>query len=115
MGTSVVYPEVGSFQSRTTSQMARWQLPTNEGALPFFRPCRKTRSPSPHPPRKPGGQGGQVRVSAGGLREAVRVDFEQARRAMVAGEVRTRALPDLGLIAAMLSIPREACGRKCAA
>ena len=47
-------------------------------------------------------------MSAGGLREVVMVDFEQARRAMVDGQVRTSDVTDLGLIAAMLEIPREA-------
>ena len=36
------------------------------------------------------------------------VDFEQARRAMVDGQVRTSDVTDLGLLAAMLEIPREA-------
>jgi protein-L-isoaspartate(D-aspartate) O-methyltransferase len=36
------------------------------------------------------------------------VDFEQARRAMVDGQVRTSDVTDLGLISAMLEIPREA-------
>jgi protein-L-isoaspartate(D-aspartate) O-methyltransferase len=47
-------------------------------------------------------------MSAGGLREVVMVDFEQARRAMVDGQVRTSDVTDLSLIAAMLEIPREA-------
>ena len=36
------------------------------------------------------------------------VDFGTARRAMVDGQVRTNDVTDLGLIAAMLDIPREA-------
>jgi protein-L-isoaspartate(D-aspartate) O-methyltransferase len=36
------------------------------------------------------------------------VDFRTARRAMVDGQVRTNDVTDLGLIAAMLDIPREA-------
>jgi protein-L-isoaspartate(D-aspartate) O-methyltransferase len=36
------------------------------------------------------------------------VDFQEARRAMVDGQVRTSDVTDLGLIAAMLEIPREA-------
>jgi protein-L-isoaspartate(D-aspartate) O-methyltransferase len=52
--------------------------------------------------------GAPVRVSAGGLREVVMVDFKQARRAMVDGQVRTSDVTDLDLLAAMLEIPREA-------
>ena len=36
------------------------------------------------------------------------VDFRTARRAMVDGQVRTNDVTHLGLIAAMLDIPREA-------
>ena len=36
------------------------------------------------------------------------VDFQTARRAMVDGQVRTSDVTDLGLIAAMLEVPREA-------
>ena len=36
------------------------------------------------------------------------VDFQTARRAMVDGQVRTNDVTHLGLIAAMLEIPREA-------
>jgi len=43
-----------------------------------------------------------------GLEEADMVDFRTARRAMVDGQVRTNDVTNLGLIAAMLDIPREA-------
>jgi protein-L-isoaspartate(D-aspartate) O-methyltransferase len=36
------------------------------------------------------------------------IDFQEARRAMVDGQVRTSDVTDLGLITAMLEIPREA-------
>jgi len=54
-----------------------------------------------------------ARPPAGGLREAGcgkadMVDFRTARRAMVDGQVRTSDVTHLGLIAAMLDIPREA-------
>jgi protein-L-isoaspartate(D-aspartate) O-methyltransferase len=43
----------------------------------------------------------------GALQEADMVDFRTARRAMVDGQVRTNDVTHLGLIAAMLDIPRE--------
>jgi protein-L-isoaspartate(D-aspartate) O-methyltransferase len=49
-----------------------------------------------------------ARVAGDGLREADMVDFRTARRAMVDGQVRTSDVTHLGLIAAMLEIPREA-------
>jgi len=47
-------------------------------------------------------------MSAGGLRETAMVDFQTARQAMVDGQVRTNDVTHLGLLAAMLKIPREA-------
>jgi protein-L-isoaspartate(D-aspartate) O-methyltransferase len=49
-----------------------------------------------------------VNVSRRGLREAAMVDFQEARRTMVDGQVRTSDVTDLRLITAMLEIPREA-------
>jgi protein-L-isoaspartate(D-aspartate) O-methyltransferase len=48
------------------------------------------------------------RISTGWSQEADMVDFRTARRAMVDGQVRTNDVTHLGLIAAMLDIPREA-------
>src|SRR5215468_8697322 len=45
---------------------------------------------------------------AGGLQEARFMDFRAARRAMVDGQVRTSDVTHLGIIGAMLDIPREA-------
>jgi protein-L-isoaspartate(D-aspartate) O-methyltransferase len=53
-------------------------------------------------------QSGGVRIAADGLQEVVMVDFRMARRAMVDGQVRTSDVTHLGIIAAMLDIPREA-------
>lgn len=46
-------------------------------------------------------------MSAGALRKAEMVDYQTARRAMVDGQVRTNDVTHLGIIAAMLEIPRE--------
>jgi protein-L-isoaspartate(D-aspartate) O-methyltransferase len=47
-------------------------------------------------------------MSVGVLQEVGMVDFSVARRAMVDGQVRTNDVTHLGLITAMLEIPREA-------
>jgi protein-L-isoaspartate(D-aspartate) O-methyltransferase len=49
-----------------------------------------------------------ARVVKGGLQEAVMMDFRAARQAMVDGQVRTSDVTNLGVIAAMLDVPREA-------
>jgi protein-L-isoaspartate(D-aspartate) O-methyltransferase len=49
-----------------------------------------------------------ARRTAKALEETDMVDFRTARRAMVDGQVRTNDVTHLGLIAAMLEIPREA-------
>jgi protein-L-isoaspartate(D-aspartate) O-methyltransferase len=78
------------------------------GCLAFFQTLPQNAVALAPPSPQARMAGAPVRVSAGGLREVVMVDFEQARRAMVDGQVRTSDVTDLGLIAAMLEIPREA-------
>jgi protein-L-isoaspartate(D-aspartate) O-methyltransferase len=91
---------VGWVEVRSTHPTGRAVEATVDAppALLFSRLCRKTDV------LRSGGSSQPGRRVAGGAMK----DFRTARRAMVDGQVRTSDVTHLGIIAAMLDIPREA-------
>src|SRR5215475_7389661 len=95
MIASVLCPRWDGLPLRTTDRMARCQ----DSQVPCLFPVHAA---------KRGRNPAATRLTRDGLRETgMVVDFQAARRAMVDGQVRTDGVTHLGVIAAMLDIPRE--------